>query len=249
MNWRRYPELQERLAAEYVLGTLRGRPRRRFEQWLAEDTALAARVADWEARLSPLAGGVDPVHPPERLWRRIEARLAEEPRAARGLWDSTAFWRGLGLVASGAAASLVAVVAWIAPERPAPAPAPIVLQVPGNEIPASYLAVLTDPATQRPVMVVSAGRKEKQVWTKTIDPAIHVADRSLELWALPENGAPRSLGVVSADEKVMLALPAIADVSLAGVSMLAVSLEPRGGSPTGAPTGPVLYKGPCVKYW
>jgi anti-sigma-K factor RskA len=47
----------------------------------------------------------------------------------------------------------------------------------------------------------------------------------------------------------MLKLAGPADGALRDVPLLAVSLEPRGGSRTGSPTGPVLYSGPCVKYW
>jgi anti-sigma-K factor RskA len=83
----------------------------------------------------------------------------------------------------------------------------------------------------------------------TLDPAIHVSGRSLELWALPRGGAPRSLGLVSSAERSNIKLAAVADRSLGDVPALAVSLEPPGGSPTGQPTGPVLYTGPCVKYW
>lgn len=238
------PQLQEHLAAGYALGTLRGPARERLRRWLAGDAALARTVAQWEARLGPMLAAITPVPPPPQLWRRIEARLGG---ARPGLWENLAFWRGLGLAASGAAAALVAAVALVAPAPPLPAPAPVVARA--NEIPASYLAVLTDPRTQKPVLVVSAGRNERQLWTKTLDPAIHVADRSLELWAVPRQGAPRSLGLVSSNDKLMLALPAVADQSLAEVPMLALSLEPKGGSPSGAPTGPVLYSGPCVKYW
>jgi len=75
-----------------------------------------------------------------------------------------------------------------------------------------------------------------------------VSDASLELWALPRGGKPKSLGLISGNKGV-LQLAAVADKALADVPMLAVSLEPKGGSPTGSPTGPVLYSGPCVKDW
>jgi anti-sigma-K factor RskA len=116
-------------------------------------------------------------------------------------------------------------------------------------MPNAYLAVLSDPKSQKPVLVVSAGVKSDQLWIKTLDPSIHVPDKSLELWALPTGQAPKSLGLVTASGKAALKLVAAADQSLGDIPALAVSLEPRGGSPTGAPTGPVLFSGPCIKYW
>jgi anti-sigma-K factor RskA len=248
-------ELQDRLAAEYALGTLRGRARSRFERWLREDMRCARAAAEWQARLAPLAAGIGEARPPARVWRAIEARLnASGARAGAqtvspGLWDRLGFWRSLGLLASGMAAALLVAVGLIAPQPPPPAPAPAVVRVPAEGMPASYVAVLADPRTQRPVLLVSAARKSDQLWIKTLDPAIHVAERSLELWALPKAGTPKSLGLLATAEKATLKLSAVADQALADAEALAVSLEPRGGSPTGAPTGPVLFSGPCVRYW
>jgi len=244
------PELQQRLAAEFALGTLRGRARQRFRRFMAEDPALAAAVQDWELRLAPMAAAVAPVQPPARVWRAIRERIGAAPPRSGGLWANVAFWRNLGLAASGMAAGLLAAIAFIAPQAPSPAPAPVVIRVPSNEMGATYLAVLSDPKTQKPMLVVSAGRNANELWVKTLDPAIHVPDRSLELWALPPGQAPKSLGVVAPSEKMTaLKLVAAADLAFADVPALAVSLEPAGGSPTGAPTGPVLYTGPFLKYW
>ena len=71
------PELAERLAAEYVAGTLRGPARRRLEALLPGHPVLRQAVQDWQDRLLPLTAALDEVAPPERVWRRIEARLAE----------------------------------------------------------------------------------------------------------------------------------------------------------------------------
>jgi anti-sigma-K factor RskA len=240
--------LQERLAAEYALGTLRGRARARFRRWLREDAASARSVAEWEARLAPLIEAVAEVAPPAHLWRRIERRIGALAPAG-GLWHRLGFWRNLGLVASGMTAALLFALVVLAPQPPPHAPPPVVVQLqPDRQMP-SYLALLADPKTQVPVLLVSAGRKSDRLWVKTLDPAIHVAERSLQLWAIPKSGAPVSLGLVSADEKATLKLVAVADQSLADIPALAVSLEPMGGSPTGAPTGPILFSGPCVKYW
>lgn len=238
MNCKNKPELRERLAAEYALGTLRGRARDRLRAWMREDAALARAVAEWESRLAPLGEAVRPVRAPARVWRGIEARLGAAP--APGWWDRVAFWRGLGLLASGATAALVAAVALLPAEKPAE---PIV-----EGVPAAYIAVLSDPKTQRPVLVATAERRGARLSVRALDKAILASDRSLELWAVPAKGGPRSLGLVEA-EHATLKLAGPADATLRDVPLLAVSLEPRGGSRTGAPTGPVLYSGPCVKYW
>lgn len=227
MNCRDKPELRERLAAEYALGTLRGRARARLERWMREDAALGEAVGAWQDRLVPMAQAVAPVEPPQRVWRGIEARLTP----ARG----SSFWRALGLVGAGAVAALVA-VAIVVPRSP-------------EGVPDSYVAVLSDPKTARPVLVATAGRTDKVLRVRTLDPSIHVAGKSLELWALPSRGGqPKSLGLLGT-ERVDLELVAAADQSLGDVAALAVSLEPVGGSRTGLPSGPVLYSGACVKYW
>lgn len=232
MNLRNRPELQERLAAEYALGTLRGAARRRFERWMREDAATALAVSRWQELLAPLAEAVAPVAPPARVWRAIRERLGEQGRR-RGFWDSVALWRPLGIAASGLAAILLTVVLLFTPEK---------------EDSAAYFAVLSDAKTQKAVLLVSAGVKSDQLVLRTLDPAIHVAGKSLELWALPKGGAPKSLGLVSREDRSKLKLVSAAEQSLAGVPALAVSLEPSGGSPTGAPTGPVLFSGPFTRY-
>jgi len=233
LNYQNKPELQERLAAEYALGTLRGGARARFKRWMREDAALARAVGEWQGRLAPMAQSVAPRRPPARLWREIEARLGPAAPARRAF-----FWRGLGLVGSGAVAALVITN--------------LATRFAKSE--AGYIALLSDPRTQRPVLMVTARRNETELKVRTLDPAIQVSDASLELWALPKGGKPKSLGLISDDNKpganrAVLRLAAVADKTLSDVPMLAVSLEPRGGSPTGSPTGPVLYSGPCVKDW
>jgi anti-sigma-K factor RskA len=246
LNYKNNAQLQERLAAEYALGTLRGQARMRFRRWIREDAALARAVAEWEARLAPLAQTVAPVHPPARVWREIEVRLGRA-KSSRKLSEILAekmqgvWWRGLALVASGAAAALVFMTV-------------VLPLLPFSAAGASYVALLSDPQTQKPVLIVSARRNETILRVRTLDPAIQVSDASLELWALPKGGKPKSLGLISDGDRpgrnrTVLRLAAVADKTLSDVPMLAVSLEPRGGSPTGSPTGPVLYSGPCVKDW
>ena len=251
MNLARNPELQDRLAAEYVLGTLRGPARARLQRLIAQDANLRRTVEAWQERLVPIAAAIAPVQPPRRVWERIVARTAAPvgPAPAAGLWNSLAFWRNLGLVASGATAALLAAVVVFAPEAPQPAPAPQIVRVPADEMPAAYFAVLTDAKSQKPVLAVSATRTSSRLVVKRLDDKIVVPGRSLELWALPPGRAPRSLGVVATQTKHTVRLDGRADAALGDAAVLAVSLEPQGGSPTGSPTGPVLYTGPCIKIW
>lgn len=114
------PELRDRLAAEYALGTLRGPARRRFEQLMSNDPSLGKLTQGWERRLGPLAEAIPAVKPPARLWEGVAGRLqlAPAPRSEgwhRRLWASTEFWRGASLLA--AAASVAAV--YVAVQRPA----------------------------------------------------------------------------------------------------------------------------------
>ena len=67
-------ELADRLAAEHVLGTLRGPAGRRFLALLPAHPALRQAVAEWQERLAPLTQSVLPVTPPDRVWAKIEAR-------------------------------------------------------------------------------------------------------------------------------------------------------------------------------
>src|SRR5947208_1315953 len=103
----------EALAAEYVLGTLRGRARRRFEAMARADGALAATVRRWEDALTVLAARIAPLQPPSRVWAAIEARLA--PRAASG--ERVSLWRSLALVAGGLASVLLVAFLWLGPQR------------------------------------------------------------------------------------------------------------------------------------
>ena len=112
-----------------------------------------------------------------------------------------------------------------------------------------YLAVLSDPKTNKPLLLVTAGRRADQMQVRTLDPSIRVSGKDLELWALPAGGGATSLGLVGDAERSMVKLASAADKSLADVPRLAISLEPKGGSPTGRATGPVLAVGPCIKFW
>jgi anti-sigma-K factor RskA len=252
MRYRNKPELQDRLAAEYVLGTLRGRARARFQAWLREDAALRQTVAAWESRLAPLAAGVAEVRPPRRVWDAIRSRLGTRGGAPQaGLWESLAFWRNWGLVATGCAAALAAAIA-LRPPQTIEVPVVKTVEVPLKGMQPSYVALLhATQGTDKLVFVAYAGRTSDELWVKKVSLGDAPPDHGYELWGLPATpgGAPKSLGMLPKDEKGTIKLAAVADQSLKDFPALAISIEPASGSTTGLPTGPVVAKGDCLKFW
>lgn len=260
MRYRDRPELQDRLAAEYALGTLRGRARLRFQAWMREDAALRRTVAEWEQRLGPMAAGIAEVPPPRRVWQALAARIAAArpapaaaaaPRASGGgFWESLAFWRGWGLVATGCAAALIGALALQKPQVvEVPVERIVERAVESTRMQPSYVAVLRDKAGN-PVFVAYAGRKSDELWVKRIGMAAEPPEHGYELWGLygKEGMAPKLLGMLPKDEKGTLRLAAVADESLKDFPALAITLEPARGS-GGKATGPVVASGDCFKFW
>jgi anti-sigma-K factor RskA len=251
MRYRDRPELQNRLAAEYALGTLRGRARLRFQAWLREDAALRRVVAEWEQRLGPMAAGIAEVPPPRRVWKAIAARIAGAPPASRGgFWESLAFWRGWGLVATGCAAALIGALALQKPQVvEVPVERIVEKAVEGTRMQPSYVAVLRDKAG-KPVFVAYAGRKSDELWVKRIGMETEPPEHGYELWGLvgKEGAPPKLLGMLPKEEKATIKLAAVADESLKDFPALAITLEPARGS-GGAPTGPVVASGDCFRFW
>ena len=232
------PDLADRLAAEYVLGTLRGPARRRLQALLPAHPALRAAVEAWERRLLPMAGAVQPVAPRAEVWQRVQGRLFADAAGARpvpvarpstgpsSFWQRLALWRG----ATGLAFAAMFGMAVLLGQR-GEAPPPIVIVLGANPDAASGL----QPAR----FVASVGGDGRSLVLKPVDVPALTAAKALELWAVPAQGAPRSLGLVSPERGATVLRAGL----LQGTAAFAVSLEPAGGSPTGAPTGPILSVG------
>jgi anti-sigma-K factor RskA len=222
-----HPELRERLAAEYALGTLRGAARRRFERLLAADVPLRELVQAWELRLNLLAESAPAVAPPARVWERILQRLGPAP-AREGLlarwWNSLGFWRGAGLLAMAATAALALYIGLTPTRGP------------------SYIAVLID-ANKTPILVAKFDAESRQLSIHDLRPVAADPAHSRELWLVAAGGPPKSLGVVEGGKKTVI-LPADQAAALTK-AILAISLEPPGGSPNGTPTE-VLFTGAVV---
>ncbi|MDI3439882.1 anti-sigma factor [Erwinia sp. V90_4] len=220
MNSRR--DYDSALAAEYALGTLRGAARQRFARRLLQEPELAAEVGRWQHALAELDHNVKPVTPPQAVWQRLAHSLPADKTPARSVvrWP----WLGWALAASFAGALIYT---QLTPPPAAP----------------QAVAVLNGSA-QQGSWVVSLNAAKDRLTVQAINAAAIQPDRSLQLWLIPPGEKPQSLGLIatSASQQV-----SIRPVQLASLPTLAISLEPRGGSPTGQPTGPVLFSGKVIQ--
>ena len=206
------------LAAEYVLGTLDAAEAAEAQARLRADAGFAAAVGFWEARLISLATLAPPAEPPAGLWARIELSIGAAPANdnVSSFWFN--FWRATSVAGLAVAAGLAAFIAL----RPQP-------------VPPAY-AVLAPTGSTSPVLIAFAG-PDGSIRVRSSAAITVASDRDLQLWAL-EAGAtrPRSLGLLPAGG---LQVPP----GVVPGTQLLVSLEPKGGSPTGLPTGAVVYGG------
>lgn len=252
MNIAGNPNLLDRLAASHAVGTMRGGARRRFEAMAREQAPIRAAALAWQGRLASMTE-VQPAVPPDpAVWLRIQnvldgereqramaAQRSANPHAsaplARGwlanLASNLSLWRGASL--AGAVATLLAVVVGVDLKHQLDT-APAV----------QYVAVLADNKAA-PSVLVTFDPKNKQLVLQRLGDFKEGSDKSLQLWALPPGGKPRSLGVMS--DAPALKLTA-AESQVQAVPALAISLEPKGGVPSeGGPTGPVLFSGPLIE--
>jgi len=237
------------LAGEYVLGTLDAAERAGVDRARLADPALEAAILAWETRLSPLDELTPEVAPPADLFAAISAQITalaspavQDPMPLETTRPSAEIislrarvrrWQ-VGTVAAGLIAASLAAVIVLKPQ---------VLQPADSQ----FVAVLQKDAVS-PAFVIAVDIATKQLTVRQVA-ADRLAGKSYELWlvnaSLPQ---PKSLGVVK-DAGLTRG------VTLAGYSpdvvehsVLAVSLEPEGGSPTGLPTGPVVFSGKLVQF-
>ena len=223
------------LAAELALGVLEGDELRRARSLAMSDTEFRNDVARWSGRLAPLLDEVEPERPPDGVWQRIEARLGSGPANDNVmlLRRRVGVWRGIAAAAMALAASL-AIVLLMQPRAIGPGAPPVSAGAPmvammGDEK-EMMLVASWDPASRHLVLAVAGDMPA--------DPR-----HSHELWVIPAGGKPRSLGVMpDAKQTHMQLAEARAELMREGATV-AISVEPRGGSPTGSPTGPVVASG------
>ena len=251
-------ELLERLASAYALGTLRGGARRRFESIAREQAPVRAAALIWQSRLASINELQPQVQPDAVVWTRIHnlvqgektgaaqaalrAQTAAESTGVAAWLRSLTLWRAATAV--GVLATVAAVTVSVG-QRQEFGGEIARLQ---NQLLAApqieYVAVLADDKAAAS-MLVTFDPKAKKLTLQRVGGYEEAGDRSLQLWALPPAGGPKSLGVLGRDKLLRLTA---GERDVREVPTLAISLEPKGGVPSETgPTGPVLFKGALIQ--
>lgn len=210
------------LAGEYVLGILDPPGMHEIEAALAGNASLRDAVTFWEQKLHPLSALAGEAAPPQSAWDAIAARIAgtsgqsaaKEARRRATPWS----WAMAGFAAAAAAFLLYIALTPAAP---------------------SLVAVLHAPQQQAASWIATTGGGGLQL--SAVARELPPPGRAFELWAIPANAKrPEPLGVIPTNGTLRIAaLPR----GLGEGATLAISIEPPGGSPTGQPTGPVVFTG------
>lgn len=231
-----HPELTDEdraLAAEYALRLLPPEEEAAFEARMLDDRRLEGLVAEAVNQFAPLSDEIAEEAPSPAVKKALLSDLFGEAPAPASLWDRLGLWRATSFAATAAAA--VMAVMLLTQQGPSPAP-----QLPAPERGALFVSeIAAEDNSLRVLAVYDAATGAMQINRTAGGPA---TDRALELWAIAGDNAPVSLGVLPADQKGRLALPESLRGDVANL-VLAISDEPPGGSPTGAPTGTVLAVG------
>lgn len=239
MNWYHSASAVDQLASAYVLGTLQGRARKRFEAVMRRQPHVLDAVQGWTQRLGPLYAALPVQTPSAAVWDRIAQATGTAPVLAKG----QRWWqRLLAPVPAGALAMGLVVGAVV----PALWQAEMARQA-GTELPASYVGVLGT-AQGQPGLVISSLRHGKVVDIKQVTPVPVPPDQVLYLWRIDKAGATTGLGPLPNWRWTHMALREPAEKTFFSAVELAVSLEPAGTQPT-TPSQPFVYRGLCGKLW
>jgi anti-sigma-K factor RskA len=233
------------LAGEYVLGTLDAAERAAVAARRQQEPALDAAIEAWTRRLAPLDEMAPPVEPPTELFARIQGAIsaispgptsAGSVASARGeivdLTRRLRRWRAAAFAGGALAAGLALVI--------------LAQNFLRQTEPSSFVAVLQRDAAS-PAFLVEVDLGTRLLTVRPVA-AEREPGKSYELWIIHAKlGPPKSLGVIA--DQGFTVRPALAGYDSAVIedATYAVTLEPKGGSPTGAPTSPPLWTGKLVQ--
>lgn len=239
MNWYQHHTTVDRLAAAYVLGTLQGGARRRFESVLDQKTLLRLAVDDWTLRLAPLLTTLPPLEPSRALWKAVAQRTAAKTDAKpHSLWRRIFSAIPAGAMAMGVMVGVVAPALWNT-------------QLSGEtqaQLPASYVGVLAT-MDGKPGLIVSSLRYGMSVDIKQVTPTAVPQGMRQYLWRIDATGKASPLGPMPTGKWVQMPLQEPAEKIFAQAVELGVSLERADSGNPQTPQLPFVYRGLCGKLW
>jgi anti-sigma-K factor RskA len=213
------------LAGEYVLGLLDAAGEAQANARIATDADFAAEVEAWRLRLQSMLGGEEA--PPSHVWTDIENALPS-PTGQDAGDGKLSFWRTLTGI-SVSAAAILGILLLQKPDAPtAPAPQPPMVAALGSETGNTSLTASYQADSGR--MIVTPV-------------SLDTGELYPELWIIPADGTPRSLGIVASGEATAMTVRADLRQYMGEGGTLAITPEPQSGSPSGKPTGPVIASG------
>ena len=226
-------ERRNTLVAEYVLGVLSAQEHERIGRLIENDQALRAERDFWISRFSELDGEYAEARAPDHVLGAIERRVFGDisRTPAAHWWDSLLVWRG---IAAGALAVAVAAIGFNL-LRPTPDVTALTTQL---------VAALEEEGSDVKFVALYDGSGNVRL---TALSGAAVPDKDFELWAIQGDQAPVSMGVIPAAERSAVTISPEVMSGWGEGSVLAITLEPEGGSPNGVPTGPIIAKGAVTK--
>lgn len=240
------PPADDILAGEYVLGVLDAGSRRAVESRIEREPGFAALVMQWQTHFERWLMMPTPVQPSPHLWPGIRRQLGwsavESVDATPGLWNSVGFWRGATGLAL--AASVAAIAFGLRRPEPLAPPPPVVVTTPApapSDVPRP-VTVLADDGGRTGWVASFSGDRKTVVMMPVPGDALPQGEAH-ELWLIPEGQAPRSLGVVSGEQRHSIDIPDALQAEIAAGTILAITVEPMASIPHAAPTGPIVAKG------
>jgi len=219
------------LVAEYALDLLDGGERAAVARRIAAEPVLAADLKLWRQRLSTLDNEFAEVAAPAGVLSRIEARLFGSTAAGglTGWWNSLTLWRGL----AGAAAAVAIVAIGLNLTQPRfdaqTAATQLVAALQSQEGSGVEFVAFYDTGTQTVRLLGLEGQA--------------VPDKDFELWYIEGDAPAVSMGVIPVDQRTEIELDEAARARIGEGTILAVTLEQKGGSPTGVAQGPIVAVG------
>jgi anti-sigma-K factor RskA len=214
------------LAGEFVLGLLDAATEASAVARVATDATFASEVEAWRLRLQPMVDGNE-TPAPVKLWPKIEAALPKQS-GQDGPTGNVRLWQSLTGFSS-VAAAILGVLLLQKPEVVAPPAqqAPLIAAL-GSETGTASLTASYEADSGR--MIVTPV-------------SLDTGELYPELWIIPADGTPHSLGIVASDKATSKTVPLEARQFMGSGGTLAITPEPQTGGAGGKPTGPVIASG------